>query len=98
MKSLNKFLNIAQNKYFLVIAFFVVWMAFFDPRDWSLIYERRQKLQELEKSQNHMTAEITSTRKELHSLKTSALTIEKYAREKYLMKKDNEDLFIVKTP
>jgi hypothetical protein len=98
MKSLNKFLNIAQNKYFLVITFFVVWMAFFDPRDWSLIYERRQKLQELEKSQDHMTAEITSTRKELHSLKTSALTIEKYAREKYLMKKDNEDLFIVKTP
>ena len=39
--------------------------------------------------------EITETRKELGLLKTNAQTIEKYAREKYLMKKDNEDLFIV---
>ena len=44
-----------------------------------------------------LTQQITETQNELTLLQTSAETIEKYAREKYLMKKDNEDLFIVKS-
>ncbi|MBK7432733.1 MAG: septum formation initiator family protein [Chitinophagaceae bacterium] len=59
-------------------------------------FTRRSKLQELKKSERHLVNEIAQTRKELDLLKTSAQTIEKYAREKYMMKKDNEDLFIVK--
>ena len=44
-----------------------------------------------------MNKENAETHKELDLLKTNALTIEKYAREKYMMKKDNEDLFIINT-
>ena len=40
-----------------------------------------------------MKSQITDTRKELDQLKINAFTIEKYAREKYLMKRDNEDLY-----
>jgi cell division protein FtsB len=42
-----------------------------------------------------MTQKIADTKHELELLKTNPATLEKYAREKYLMKKDNEDLFIV---
>lgn len=77
---------------------FVVWMAFFDPKDWQLIASRKQKLNELEKSEKKLQQQIAETRKELHLLKSSAESIEKYAREKYMMKKDNEDLFIVNSP
>ncbi|MBS1495983.1 MAG: septum formation initiator family protein [Bacteroidetes bacterium] len=98
MKKFSPILNIFKNKYFIAGAFFIVWMLFFDPKDWGLISARINKLDELEKSEKQLTKQITDTKKELTLLKTSAQTIEKYAREKYYMKKDNEDLFIVKTP
>ena len=95
MKYLNGTWAILKNKYFLAIAVFIIWMSFFDPKDWGLIFARREKLKELYKSEKHLTLQIAETRKELDLLKTNAQTIEKYAREKYYMKKDNEDLFIV---
>ena len=70
-------------------------MFFFDPKDWGIAYNKHQKLMELQQNELHLTKVIVQTKQELGQLKTNALTIEKYAREKYLMKKDNEDLFIV---
>ena len=98
MKILNRAITILRNKYVLSVLAFIVWMIFFDPKDWGLITARRDKLKELQKSEQHLNQQIAETRKELSLLKTSAATIEKYAREKYHMKKDNEDLYIVKTP
>ena len=98
MKEQNWVLNIFKNKYFVTITLFVVWMAFFDTKDWGLIRERQIKLDALQKSEKEMAKLITDTRAELSMLKTSAESVEKYAREKYLMKKDNEDIFVVKTP
>lgn len=98
MKQIVGVVAVLKNKYLIAAIFFIVWMIFFDPKDWGLIAARIQKVKELERSEQHLTQQITDTRKELMLLKTSAQTIEKYAREKYLMKKDNEDLFIVKTP
>ncbi len=54
-----------------------------------------QKLSDLQKNEQHLAQQIAETQEELKQLKTNAQTIEKYAREKYLMKKDNEDLFII---
>ncbi len=60
-------------------------------------FERRDKLNDLQKSEQQLKQLITESHQELDLLKNNAQSIEKYAREKYLMKKDNEDLFIVKT-
>ena len=98
MKVLTTALSIAKNKYFIATGCFVIWMLFFDPKDVSLILSRRDKLQELQKSERHLNQQIAETSNELNLLKTNAGTIEKYAREKYLMKKDNEDLFLVNEP
>ena len=95
---LNGVLSFLRNKYTIAFLFFIVWMIFFDPKDWNLIAARQQKLKDLQKSEQHLNGQIAETRTELSLLKTSAATIEKYAREKYHMKKDNEDIFIVKTP
>ncbi|MEJ7626309.1 MAG: septum formation initiator family protein [Ferruginibacter sp.] len=98
MKALNTVFSFFKNKYIITSLLFVLWMLFFDLKDWSLITARRDKLENLEKSEQHFNKQIAETHKELSLLKTSAATIEKYAREKYLMKKDNEDLFIVNSP
>ena len=95
MKYLNGTFAVLKNKYFIASAFFIIWMSFFDPKDWALIFDRHQKLKELDKSEQHLSELIRDTRKEQELLKTNAQTIEKYAREKFYMKKDNEDLFIV---
>ena len=84
-----------KNKYLLTGAFFVIWMLFFDPKDILSDVERRDKLNELQTSEQHLKQLITESSQELDLLKNNAQSIEKYAREKYMMKKDNEDLFIV---
>jgi len=86
-----------MNQYFLAITFFVAWMLFFDAKDLTTDFQRRAKLRELQKNERHLALQIRETRNELNLLKTNAQTIEKYAREKYMMKKDNEDLFIINT-
>ena len=97
MKLLTHIPSWLKNKYLLAGGFFVVWMFFFDPQDVSSDLSRRNKLSELKKSEAHLNQLISDTRNELGQLKTNAETIERYAREKYMMKKDNEDLFIVQS-
>ena len=59
--------------------------------------QKMQELNKLEKSEQLLSTQILETRQELDQLKNNPATLEKYAREKYLMKKENEDLYIVKT-
>lgn len=84
-----------RNKYLLAGSFFLVWMIFFNEKDLISEFKRKIKLKELQKSEQHLSETIKETKFELSQLKTNAHTIEKYAREKYLMKKDNEDLFVI---
>ena len=95
MKFINHIPNWLKSKYLIAGAFFVIWMFFFDPKDISSDFERRGKLNELQNSENHLNMLITESHKELDLLRNNAQSIEKYAREKYMMKKDNEDLFIL---
>ena|SRR5215211_7385632 len=84
-----------KNKYIITLIAFVVWMIFFDAKDILTQRERDSELRQLKESKAYYTAEIAKERKALDELKFNPAAIEKYAREKYLMKRDNEDLFIV---
>ncbi len=75
---------------------FVAFIAFFDDRDLVTNYHHRKQLNELQKSAEYYRQEIEKTKAELNQLKTDAATLEKYAREKYLMKRDNEDVYIIR--
>jgi len=85
-----------RNKYLLTGICFAAWMVFFDQKDILSLFELRSKQNALENSQSHLKQLITNAAKEQQLLKTNAEGIERYAREKYLMKKRNEDLFIIK--
>jgi cell division protein DivIC len=85
-----------KNKYILTAAAFAVWMLFFDNRDViTTHFKHRAELNRLEESRVYYQAEIDKTRRELQQLKSDPRILEKYAREKYRMKKDNEDLFVI---
>jgi cell division protein FtsB len=92
MKKLKK---IFTNKYLITGIAFAVWMMFFDRNDLPLQIRRILDLNKLKQSEKNMALQISNTQKELDLLKTNPETLEKYAREKYLMKKDNEDLYII---
>jgi cell division protein DivIC len=94
MKNLNKILHFFKNKYILVIVAFVVWMLFFDDKNVGFMYSSNQRLSKLKESQKNIETNIKSTKKELSLLTNSASSVEKYARENFFMKKDNEELFI----
>ena len=95
MSLIEKLPSFLKNKYLLTLAGFVVWMLFFDDRDFLTNYRHHRELQLLEKSRKNNTKQNEDTRKELDQHKNKPATLEKYAREKYRMKKDNEDLFVV---
>ncbi len=95
MKLIKSIPGWLKNKYLLAGILFLVWMLFFDPKDIGNEFGKWNKYRELQSSEAHLVKKISETRDELKELKNNAQTIEKYAREKYLMKKDNEDLFIV---
>ena len=84
-----------KNKYFLSVSAFIVWILFFDPRDVFTQMEHHRELKELQVSKAWYQKEIAKESIETEQLKTNPATIEKYARENYLMKRDNEDIFIV---
>jgi len=92
---MNKLKKIFSNKFLLAILVFSIWVGFFDPKDIGVIYSKEEKLKNLQQSESILTKNIKDTKDELVQLKSNAGTIEKYAREKYYMKKDNEDVFIV---
>ncbi len=98
MNSIKPILRLLKNKYLIATVAFLVWMIFFDPKDWGIMAARNSKYKELKESEKHLTLLIKDTKKELSLLKTDAASIERYAREKFFMKKDNEDLFIIKLP
>jgi cell division protein DivIC len=84
-----------KNKYFVALGVFIVIILFFDKNDLFTQMSRTRQLRELQESKQYYITRIAKERKELESLRSDTETLEKYAREKYLMKRDNEDVFMV---
>lgn len=95
MKLLSITFKILRNKFLLATTCFVVWMLFFDRNDLFTQMDRRSELREMKQSRAFYQKQIEENQKFSKDLQFNASAIEKYAREKYLMKRDNEDLFLV---
>ena len=95
MKLLVLTLKFLRNKFFLTTTSFVVWMLFFDRNDMFTQMERKSELREMKQSKAFYQKQIAENQAFSRDLQYDAQAIEKFAREKYLMKRDNEDLFIV---
>lgn len=84
-----------KNRYALAFLFFVVWVSFFDNYDLFTQISARAELSEMRDEKEHFAAEIEKTEKALEELTTNEALLERFAREKYLMKRDNEDIYVV---
>jgi cell division protein FtsB len=84
-----------KNKYLISFAAFCAVMFFLDKNDVITQWDRTRELRQLRYSKQYYTSKIAAERKELEALKHNPATLEKYAREKYLMKRDNEELFLI---
>jgi Tfp pilus assembly protein PilN len=90
-----KALRLFFNKYLWAAAAFCIWMMFFDQNDWTGQRQSRQYLRELQENTVYLTAEIVSLDSQKKALLHSPLSLEKFAREKYRMKRDGEDLYVI---
>jgi cell division protein DivIC len=86
---------IFKNFYFLITFFFIVWMLFFDSNDIISQIRLSSKKSELESSKVFYEEKIIEVKNDKEALLNDKELLEKLAREKYLMKKENEDVFII---
>jgi cell division protein FtsB len=92
---LGKIPKFFRSFYFLFSSLFMVWMFFFDSNDFITQYQMSKKLSELEDEKEHYQQRIAEVQKDREELLSNTELLEKYAREKYQMKKPTEDLFII---
>lgn len=92
-----RFINLIRNKYFITALAFLSWMLFFDRNDLLSQYEYRSQLKKLQAEKEFYLKESAKAIKDLNELTTDKAKLEKFAREKYLMKKENEDVFVIIT-
>lgn len=90
-KPIIKFIT---NIYVIILVFFIVWMVFFDENSVLIHYEFNKEIKKLNTEKNYFKTEIVKDKKIIDSLKKPN-QLEKFAREKYLMKKENEDIYII---
>ncbi len=88
------FLKIIVNRYILVLIFFLIWMLFLD--NYSYLEHRvlNQEIDEIEDNIDYYKSEIKKDSASIKHLKNND-RVEKFAREKYYMKRENEDIYII---
>jgi cell division protein DivIC len=87
-------LKILGNRYVIVLVFFTVWMLFLDNTSYMEHRVLNKQLDELEDNKEYYQEEIKKDEENIKNLKNPD-QIEKYAREKYYMKRDSEDIYII---
>ena len=92
-----KILNLLKNKYLLTVIALVVWLFYFDKNDVFTQFELIEKCNKLKVERDYYIAEILNNKKEIEDLENNTKSLETFAREKYLMKKDNEEVFVFVT-
>jgi len=75
---------------------FLLWLLFFDSDNFLKQRENSHKLYQLTEQRDYLKYKIKADQQKIEELKTDNESLEKFAREEYLMKKENEDIFIIK--
>lgn len=92
---MKNIISIIKNKYLLTFIGLSIWVIFFDKNDLKTELELRREVMLLEEERNYFAREIHSITSDIKELYTNPKTLEKFAREKYLMKRDNEEIFVI---
>jgi cell division protein FtsB len=95
LEGVKRFPGYLKNFYFLLGAFFLIWMLFIDTNDLYSQYKKRRKLNNLVNEKEYYIQKIREVKKDREELLSNDKLLEKFAREKYLMKKPTEDLYVI---
>jgi cell division protein FtsB len=88
--------SLFKNKYFLVLVAAMVWFVFFDQNNLIQQYRLQRQIREFRQEIEYYRQEIARDSIDIQKLRNNPEELERYAREKYLLKKENEDIFIIK--
>ena len=91
----KKIFNFLKNKFVITSIIFLAWMTAIDRNSLIVQYKLQHELSDLRQKKAYYICEIEKDKAALHDISTNIKTLEKYGREKYLMKRDNEDIFLV---
>lgn len=92
---LNRLTKLLRNFYFVTIIIFLAWMVVLDSNNLIARYKLSSKLNALENEKEYYEEKIKEVEKDHNELFGDRASLEKFAREKYLMKKETEDIYIV---
>ncbi|HBC05925.1 MAG TPA: septum formation initiator family protein [Aequorivita sp.] len=90
----NKWIRFISNKYVLILILFIVWMLFFDTNSYLIHNELDSDINALEENAEFYQNEIDHDKTFIKKMEDSN-EMEKFAREKYYLKKENEDIYII---
>ena len=92
---ISPILRVVRSFYFLTGVGFLVWMLVFDANDVGKQFDIYQKWKELRNEKQYYLDNIEVVKKDRAELMSSPALLEKFAREKYLMKRPGEDVFVL---
>ena len=84
-----------KNIYFLTAVIFFFWMLLLDSNNLIARFQLSSKLNSLENEKEYYEKKIIEVKKDRDELFGDRESLEKFAREKYLMKKETEDIYII---
>ncbi|MCS7018247.1 MAG: septum formation initiator family protein [Cytophagales bacterium] len=84
-----------NNFYVIFAGAFILWMAFFDGNNLYNQYEQRRRIEQLRQERHFYKTSVEKLQKEIAELNRNPKMLEKFARERFLMKKPNEDIYVV---
>ena len=90
----NRVVKFISNKYFIITLLFIIWMLFFDENSYLNHRELNEEIEKLEDASEYYVKEIKRDSNIIENLNNKD-SLEKYAREQYKMKRDNEDIYII---
>ncbi len=90
----KKWFRIISNKYVLLLVLFAVWMLFLDSNSWLVHRELDHQIEELEKNKEYYKSQIRKDTAIINSM-DDLDELERFAREEYYMKRENEEVFII---
>ena len=90
----NKWFRVLSNKYLLITILFIVWMLFFDTNSYLIHRELNKEIEGLQENTDYYQKEIDNDKSFIEKMEDST-EMERFAREKYYLKKENEDIYII---
>lgn len=90
----NRFIKIITNVFVLILIPFLIWMFFIDDNSYLVHRKLDNEIKDLESTISFYENKIAEDKATIKKLQDS-LQLERFAREKYLMKKENEDIYLI---